>query len=692
MFLCSSVFSDTAPEMAPPGKKPYPYGASKPAISSKEKAPQEPPSEFDTFPNDSSSFRFSATHREANGIGYDQGYTSLDGFFAFSSIGSWHPFFDFRAHLFNDGRPAANVGFGLRFLPKTLPAVFGINGFFDIKNTKHSTFEQSGIGIEILGTKWFMRANGYIPIFNKNHLYSIRFSEFKNHYAFFESNRELAFKGFDISVGRTLAKKKLWDLSSSLGGYMFFADYHKQAKGGLVKFKSNISLFSLETQVSYDSYFKGIGQIQAALNIPFGKQVRTKTKGMTRSQTNALANRITEEVDRFEMIVSDTHKKKSIGRDPRTGHPMYIVFVNNMKENGNGTFQSPYNSLKKAESHSSAGNMIYVFGGEGISTLMDKGIVLKDLQWLQGANNSFALQSAFGLCGVPVQSHKRPSINNPDGPSIALANQNIVNGFDLRSGGPNILGVNIQDFTVKHCDFIISSLEDISLYAAGGKVSVTHNKSYSAKGIDLHTAKDIHLVIENNTFSNKTASLTIDIGGDSIGKVYIQKSNQFLKGEIGSLIVTSGTSQVDIKIAGNTFESTADNSIYSMKVNSKADSTATVLVEDNLFSSPTPSLALQATLLAKAKWIVLNNTGHYTKTSGEVYPFSFSTDSLGYATLTLKNNYANSEGYILSNDSLSAKFEVISPIPSVVGIENVNTGTVTTTGLITYIPPGPSTP
>ncbi len=77
------------------------------------------------------SFRLSLKHREANGIGYDNGYSSLDGFFAFTSINNWHPFFDLRLHVFNDDHKAANAGFGVRYQPDTLHTVFGINGFFD---------------------------------------------------------------------------------------------------------------------------------------------------------------------------------------------------------------------------------------------------------------------------------------------------------------------------------------------------------------------------------------------------------------------------------------------------------------------------------------------------------------------------------------------------------------------------------
>ena len=58
-----------------------------------------------------SSFRISAAQREGRGIGYNEGYSSIDGFFTFSNIRNFHPFFDARAHIFNNGKLAANAGF-----------------------------------------------------------------------------------------------------------------------------------------------------------------------------------------------------------------------------------------------------------------------------------------------------------------------------------------------------------------------------------------------------------------------------------------------------------------------------------------------------------------------------------------------------------------------------------------------------
>ncbi len=62
-------------------------------------------------------FRIMARHIEPGGIGYHQGYTTLEGFFSlYNGWNHWLPFLDARCHIFNDGRPSVNAGLGLRYL------------------------------------------------------------------------------------------------------------------------------------------------------------------------------------------------------------------------------------------------------------------------------------------------------------------------------------------------------------------------------------------------------------------------------------------------------------------------------------------------------------------------------------------------------------------------------------------------
>jgi hypothetical protein len=57
-------------------------------------------------------------HVEAKGLGYDKGYTTLEGmFFPLKNVCPAYPFIDLRGHIFNNNEYAANVGLGVRFEP-----------------------------------------------------------------------------------------------------------------------------------------------------------------------------------------------------------------------------------------------------------------------------------------------------------------------------------------------------------------------------------------------------------------------------------------------------------------------------------------------------------------------------------------------------------------------------------------------
>jgi len=62
-------------------------------------------------------YRVTARHIDPNGIGYNQGYTTLEGFFPlYNDWEKWVFFLDTRAHVFNNGKPAVNAGIGTRYL------------------------------------------------------------------------------------------------------------------------------------------------------------------------------------------------------------------------------------------------------------------------------------------------------------------------------------------------------------------------------------------------------------------------------------------------------------------------------------------------------------------------------------------------------------------------------------------------
>ncbi len=110
----------------------------------------------------------SASHTEGKGLGYSKGYSSLDLFLSqpFSNR-TLVPFLDLRGHIFNDSKYAANAGLGFRILSKCKKQVWGINAMYDYLQTSQRPYNQVGGGLEVLGEKWDVRINTYIPVGGK---------------------------------------------------------------------------------------------------------------------------------------------------------------------------------------------------------------------------------------------------------------------------------------------------------------------------------------------------------------------------------------------------------------------------------------------------------------------------------------------------------------------------------------------
>src|SRR5580658_7202074 len=122
--------------------------------------------------------RAAVRHIEAGGIGYNTGYSSLDVFLA-TDPNKWRvmPFLDLRGHVFNNGTYAANGGIGARGMWGC--RAYGINGYYDFRNTNRRNYNQVGAGLETLGKLWDLRVNGYLPVGKKlSHPYEIEFAGF----------------------------------------------------------------------------------------------------------------------------------------------------------------------------------------------------------------------------------------------------------------------------------------------------------------------------------------------------------------------------------------------------------------------------------------------------------------------------------------------------------------------------------
>lgn len=642
------------------------------------------------------SFSFSFAHREGKGIGYPEGYTSLDMFFSFTSLGNVHPFFDIRGHMSNDGKPAANVGFGIRYLPDSVNAVFGLNTFFDFRQARHSTYEQMGVGLEILGTQWGFHANGYFPIIKTENVIGLHFYEFQGHNALVHLQREIALTGGDASIQRSLIHRGFFDLDAYLGGYYFQGHRDLKAPGGYLKLKSSLSRYiTVDVQGSYDTLYKWIFQGAAALNIPLGKRVKTGNPKRTCYEETALARNLTDPVARFEMIVTHLDQQTILGLDPRTEDPLTIVFVNNTAgSGGNGTFESPYNTLALAETNSTPGEMIYVFSGDGTSTGMNAGITLQNSQWLQSSAFNFELETAYGPVWAPAFSSQLPLIAS-SGDGVTLANGNIVNGFSISATSNNIIGVGISGTEITNNYLSGAANSDIGLSSISGEIIVTGNTSASNSsnaafvGLGItNTSGSFDANIYNNVFNNTASgsnSYNIFVSATGTTQADLDIQNNSTQGSTNGVgISLDNTASATVVVAGNSFFNAAGGT-SEMNIILATNSTMNARIYDNIFSTAAPGLFIDLLNNSTGNFAVLSNTvvnGSPSLSAG----MEFATSNSSVMTLALVNNNSIGQvGYFLDNLSSTATLNVESPDLTVNGVQNLNTGAIETSGTITYI-------
>src|ERR1700722_8804272 len=136
-------------------------------------------------------------HTEARGVGYQTGYSTLEGFAMYNRNAHFMPFIDLRGHVFDDGKFAGNAGVGGRTLLSSIGHVFGCYVYYDVRQSSHGLVpQQVSPGIELLGSRMEYRVNGYFPVgSDESRKYRYKFDAF-------EGNRILLkFKQLQVMTG-----------------------------------------------------------------------------------------------------------------------------------------------------------------------------------------------------------------------------------------------------------------------------------------------------------------------------------------------------------------------------------------------------------------------------------------------------------------------------------------------------------
>jgi hypothetical protein len=219
---------------------------------------------------------------------------------------------DLRGHIFNDGKYAANLGMGLRWLPDQISEVFGINFYYDYRQASKKPYNQVSMGLEALGEKWDFRANGYLTVGNRHtHAYDYFFD--MNTFEL-SAKREFSMSGADAEVGYHFCTWNCIDFYPAIGPYYYHSssNFEESTFGGRARLEATIYTYvTLEGILTYDHIFKWIGQGAISLNFPFGPGLPVKQKPCgTCFQAYTLGERLLQHVQHNEIIVVDERRKQ----------------------------------------------------------------------------------------------------------------------------------------------------------------------------------------------------------------------------------------------------------------------------------------------------------------------------------------------------------------------------------------------
>ncbi|MDP1609392.1 MAG: inverse autotransporter beta domain-containing protein [Chlamydiales bacterium] len=575
-------------------------------------------------------YRATIRHIESGGIGYEDGYTTLEAFLS-SDPSQWDvtPFFDGRGHVFDNGKWAANAGVGLRVLWGN--RAYGINTYYDYRNTGRFHSNQIGAGLETLGEIFDFRINGYLPISKKiSNPYDSTFGTFSGNQLLISQKYHSAMKGANAEFGFHFGGSKSFNFYAAAGPYYFIGKIDPVTWGGKARISGTFKdIVTLEISDSYDRTFHNKFQGQISLSFSFGPKSKVKKQGRTCKVANRLNNRMLQPVDRQEIIVIDKTRKNAVAINPATGLPYFFVFVDNTSSS-NGTYESPYHSLLQAQNNSSPNNIIYVFPGDGTTKGMDSGITLKANQKFWGSGVSHSIQTTEGTISIPAQSSSSPTITNTnidtDGNAIILATNNAISGFTITSSmNDAIFGTDPQSVEVSSCTFENTTTYPIEASFSGdASISITNNQFLNnVNGIFLSLNGTSTLACSDNTFTGQTSisSVPLEISANSNTLFAQIENNIFNDNATGSIRVSlNNVLEADISAANNTMTNNGTGSQASLGSSFVILPTGTtnncsILLQDNTFSNNTSnSLYLHTsgaftTLAITASTNVMSNNG-----------------------------------------------------------------------------------
>lgn len=407
--------------------------------------------------------RVSIIHSTGDGVGYRNGFTSLESFVPlFGSEGSSLIFADARALFDSDGVRGANLGVGRRLVIDDEGSVLGMHVYYDQRDLGRNHFRQISPGLSLNTETWELNLNGYLTTpFDERQAVPNRFGG--NH--LFVDRFETAMSGVDAELGIPLpvTETERFNPKVFAGWYGFYADHRPSVNGFRARLNASVSdRLGVGLSIQHDEMFGTTTNFNVAFRFSSSALLqRPRSDGLLRSLVTAPEHpsrrqRLVAPVGRFSNIVVD-QSEETLAVNPTTGQPIVFSHVA-PGGNSNGSFASPYATLNAALDDSSHRNgdvdFIYVRGAgsptpitthTGAVNPADGTKLISD-----GPIQKIATQvgdRVLPFSGADVALNRLPKIVG----RVNLGNDSSVEGFEITapSGDTAVVGTGIENPVIR---------------------------------------------------------------------------------------------------------------------------------------------------------------------------------------------------------------------------------------------------
>ena len=217
---------------------------------------------------------------------------------------------------------------------------------------------------------------------------------------------------------------------------------------------------------------------------------------------------------------------------PIAGQVWYVK--NNQAAGGDGTSDTPFDTLAEAEAASGTGDTVYVFDGDNTSANLDTGYVMDMGERLIGESQPLSLDPDGGS-PLPTSSlfagtaGAQPTLTASNEDVVVLASNAEVDGVDLDpsgTGGGIAGGVGTSDVTVGHVNIVDTATAGtqpgIELDTTTGTnrfsdVTVTNGGSATAIGVRLNNAGTVLFASAGTVTIATTGAKALDAASTNLG-------------------------------------------------------------------------------------------------------------------------------------------------------------------------------